>query len=103
MGNHKMEHCKTQINLISPRMSKVVIIEIRRQPIGIEVTQLLNDVIPTTWVETIVAPITNFLKGGILIGFLKNLGHGSGNVLTKRNLNRNSKLSTSTIRVVGTP
>jgi hypothetical protein len=43
-----MEHCKTQINLISPRMSKVVIIEIRRQPIGIEVTQLLNDVIPTT-------------------------------------------------------
>jgi hypothetical protein len=54
-------------------------------------------------VETIVAPITNFLKVGILIGFLKNLGHGSGNVSTKRNLNRNSKLSTSTIRVVGTP
>jgi hypothetical protein len=54
-------------------------------------------------VETIVAPITNFLKGGILIGFSKNLGHGLGNVSTRRNLNRNSKLSTSTIRVVGTP
>jgi hypothetical protein len=102
MGNHIMEHCKIQVNLVSPRVSEVAITEIKRQPIGIEVIQLLDDVIPTTGVETIVAPITNFVKGGVLIGSSKNLGHGLGGVSTGTNLNRSLELPI-TIRVVGTP
>jgi hypothetical protein len=57
-------------------MSKVVIVEIRKQPIGIEVTQPLNVVIPTIGVETIVTPNINFVRGGVLIGSTSNLGHG---------------------------
>jgi hypothetical protein len=60
-------------------------------------------ILPTTRVETIVAPITNFVKGGVLIGSSKNLGHGSGRVSTGRNLNRSLELPTRTIRVIGTP
>ncbi len=76
MGNHKMGHCQTRVNSTSLRMSKVVIVEIRKQPIGIEVTQPLNVVIPTIGVETIVAPNINFVRGGVLIGSTSNLGHG---------------------------
>jgi hypothetical protein len=44
---------------------KVVVVEIRKQLVGIKVIQSLNVVIPTTRVETIVAPNTNFVRGGI--------------------------------------
>jgi hypothetical protein len=38
MGNHRMGHCQTQVNSAWPRMSKTTIVEIQKQPIGIEVT-----------------------------------------------------------------
>jgi hypothetical protein len=53
--------------------------------------------------ETIVAPSTNFVRGGILIGFVANLGHGSNKVSTRRNLNRNLGIPTINTEVVGTP
>ncbi len=77
--------------------------EIWKQPIGIEVIQPFNVVIPTTRVENFIAPNTNFVKGGILIGFTTNLGHGSSRVLTRRNLNGSLGLPTTTIRVIGAP
>jgi hypothetical protein len=53
---------------------------------GIEVIQPHNVVIPTTRVEIVVTPNTNFVKGEILIGSTTNLGHGLNRVLAKRNL-----------------
>jgi hypothetical protein len=54
-------------------------------------------------VAIVVAPNTNFVKGGILIGFATNLGCGSGGVLKGRNLNRSSRLPTTITKVVRTP
>jgi hypothetical protein len=59
-------------------MSEVAIAEIWRQTIGIEVIQLFNDVILTTKVEIIVAPNKFFVRGGILIKSVVNLGHDWG-------------------------
>ncbi len=53
--------------------------------------------------EIVVAPNTNSIKGGILIEFATNLGCGSGGVLVEMNLNENSQLLATTIKVVGTP
>jgi hypothetical protein len=53
-------------------------------------------------VETIVAPNTNVVKGGILIRFVANLGHGSNGVLVGRNLNKSSGILITISGVVGT-
>ncbi len=103
MGNHRMGHHQTRINSTSQKMSKVVVVKIQRQPIKIEVTQPLNVVIPTTGMETVVAPDTNFVSGRVLIGFVANLGHGLGKVSVGRNLSRSLGILTTTIKVVGTP
>jgi hypothetical protein len=47
MGNHKMGHRQTQVNSISPRLLKVSIAKIHKQPIEIKVIQPFNFVIPT--------------------------------------------------------
>jgi len=60
-------------------------------------------VIPTTRVKFVVAPNTNFVKGGILIRYATNLGCGSSGVSEGKNLNRSSGLPTSITRVIGTP
>jgi len=51
-------------------------------------------------VEIFLAPNINSIKGGILIGFVTNLGRGLGRVLVGRNLSKSSKLPTTTIKVV---
>jgi len=45
--------------------------------------------------EIVVAPNTNFVKVGVLIGSATNLGHGLGKVLVGRNLSKNSESSNS--------
>jgi hypothetical protein len=50
--------------------------------------------------ETIVAPNTNVVKGGVLIGSTTNLGHGLDKVSAGRNLNRSLGLLAITIVVV---
>jgi hypothetical protein len=65
--------------------------------------QPFNVIISTTCVEIVVTPNTNFVKGGVLIGLIMNLGYGLGKVSVGRNLNKSSILPTSTIGVVGTP
>ncbi len=72
-------------------MSKVIVVKIWKQPIGIEVIQSLN-----------VAPNTNVVKGGVLIRAATNLGCGSGGVPMGRNLNGSLGLPTTTTGVVGT-
>jgi hypothetical protein len=47
-------------------------VEIQKQPSGIEVIQPLNVIISTKGVEIVVAPNTNFVRNGTLIGFLTN-------------------------------
>jgi hypothetical protein len=54
-------------------------------------------------VETIVVPTIIFVRIGVLIEFVVNLGHGSGGVLARRNLSRSSGIPKATIRVVRTP
>jgi hypothetical protein len=85
-------------------VSKVATIEIQRQLARMEFIQSLNVVIPTTRMEIVVTPTTNFVKGGnLLIGFAKNLGCGLRRVLVRRNLNRSLRIPVATIGVVGTP
>ncbi len=81
MGNHIMGHPQTRVNSTSIRVSKAIVVEIWRQPVRIEVTQSPNVVIITIGVEMVVAPNTNVVKGGVLIGFTTNLGNGSNGVL----------------------
>ncbi len=50
-----------------------------------------------------VAPNTNVVKGGILIGSATNLCNGLGGVLARRNLSRSLTLPIVTTRVFGTP
>jgi hypothetical protein len=84
-------------------VSKVTIVEIHRQYVGIEVTQSPNVVITTIGVEIVVAPITNVVRSGVLIGFTTNLGSGLGGISIQRYLSRSSALPTTIITVVGTP
>jgi len=51
-------------------------------------------------VEIVVAPNTNVVKGGVLIGFATNLGRGSNRVSTGRNLNRSLGLLAITTTIV---
>jgi hypothetical protein len=53
-------------------------------------------------VELIVAPNTNVVRGGVLIGSVANLGCGTSGISIERNLNRSSGLLTTPIGVVGT-
>jgi hypothetical protein len=53
--------------------------------------------------KTIVAPNTNSIRSGTLIGSTMNLGHGSGGVSVGRNLSRSSRLPITIIGVVGIP
>jgi hypothetical protein len=74
-----MGHHQTRINSISSRVSKVVVVEIRKQTIKIEVIQSPNVVITTTMMVT---PSTNVVKGGIPIGSTTNLGNGLSGIST---------------------
>jgi hypothetical protein len=47
MGNHIMGHCQTRVNSTSPRMSKVTVVKIWKQPARIKVTQSHNVMITT--------------------------------------------------------
>ncbi len=62
-----------------------------------------NVIIITIRVEIVVAPSTNLIKCGILIGSTIILDSGSSGVSTRRNMSRSFALSITTIRVVGTP
>jgi len=84
-------------------MLEATITKIRRQLIKIKFTQSPNVVITTIGVETMVAPNTNIIKSGILIGSVTNLGNGSGGVSIGRNLSRSSTLLRLITKVVGTP
>ncbi len=58
MGNHKIKHRRhLQVNITSPIMLEMPVVETRRQPIGVTITQSLDASITTTRVETVVVPI----------------------------------------------
>ncbi len=82
-------------------MSETRIAKIQRQPTRSKVTQSPNVVITTTRVEIVVAPNTNVVRVGVLIGSTTNLGSGLDGVLPRRNLSRSSALPTTTIGVIG--
>jgi hypothetical protein len=51
-------------------------------------------------VENVVAPNTNFIRGGVLIGSSMNLSCGLGGVSMGRNLSRSSEILVTTIGLV---
>ncbi len=103
MGNHRLGHHHTRVNSISPRVLKTIIVIFRKQLARTRVIQSFNVIITTIGVETVVAPNTNVVKDGVLIGFVANLGSGLGGILVGRNLSQSSILPIVTIGVVGTP
>jgi hypothetical protein len=82
MGNHRMGHRQTQVNLTSQKMLEATIVKIRKQPFRIKVIQSPNVVIITIGVEIMFAPNVNVVKGGVLIRFATNLGSGLGGIST---------------------
>jgi hypothetical protein len=84
-------------------MLEAIVVEIWKQPVGTKVTQSPDVIITTIGVETVVAPNTNVVKGGVLIRFATNLGNGSSGVSARRNLSQSLALPIATTRVVGTP
>ncbi len=67
-----MEHCRTQVNATSPRMSTVAIVKTQKQHVGIEVTQSFNAVIITIRLATVIAPNMDVVKKGMVIGYVLN-------------------------------
>ncbi len=103
MGKHRMEHYRPQINTTSPIVTEAAIVETQRQPARIVVTQSFDVDIPTTRVETIVAPTMDVVRKGTLIRFTAKLGNGSSGVPAGRKLSGSLALPTATTRIVGTP
>jgi hypothetical protein len=64
-----MEHHQSHNNTSPPIVSKVAIVETRKQHVGIRVIQSLGASITTTRVETLVAPNINVVRRGVLIRF----------------------------------
>jgi hypothetical protein len=84
-------------------VSKVVVVETRRQHAGVGVIQSFNGVIRTIGVEMVIMPCIDAFKRGVLIGFAAKLGSGSSGVSVRRNMNQNSALLATTTGVVGIP
>jgi len=103
MGNHKLEQCQFQVNTISPIVLEAIIVETRKQHVGIKLTQSFNAGITTIREETIVEPNIDVVKRGILIEFIAKLGSGSNGILVGRNLNQSLALPTATTGIVGIP
>ncbi len=103
MGNHKLEHYRSQVNTIPPIMSKVVIVETQKQNVRIGITQSFNAVITTIGMEVVFTPNINVVRKGVLIIFVAKLGTRSNGVLVGRNLNQSSMLPTAIITVIGIP
>jgi hypothetical protein len=103
MGNHKMGRHHIQVNLASPRVLEITIVEIQRQPFRTKVIQSPNVIIITIEVEMVLAPNTNVVRDGKLIRFTTNLGNGSNGVPARRNLNQSLILLIATIGVIVTP
>jgi hypothetical protein len=61
-------------------MSKVAIVETRRQPVGVTVTKSFEVGITTKGFQTIVVPTMDVVKKGVLIKSATKLGNGSSGV-----------------------
>ncbi len=103
MGNCKLEHCRSHVNIASPIVLEVTIVETWKQHAKVGVIQSLDVGITTTRVETVVAPSINVIRKGILIRSTTKLGSESGGVSTVRNLSQSLALPIATTKVVGTP
>jgi len=67
-------------------VSKVAIVETRKQLARVGVIQSLNAGITTTRVEILVVPNKDVFRRGILIRSITKLGSGSNGVLSRMNL-----------------
>jgi hypothetical protein len=80
MGNWRLEHRWSWVNIAPPIVSKVVVVETWTQHVGIRVIQSLDVGIITIGVETIVTPNIVVVRKGILIGSATKLGSKLGGV-----------------------
>ncbi len=93
MGNRRLEHHWSYINIAPPIVSKAIVLETWTQHARIRVIQSLDACIITIEVETIVVPNIDVVEKGILIGSLAKLGSKLSGVSIIRNLNRSLTLS----------
>ncbi len=86
MGNRKLEHCRSFINIIPSKVSETTIVE-RKQNVGVGVIQSFDTCITTTRIlETIIAPNIDVARRRVLIGSTTKLGSRSSGVSVIRNL-----------------
>jgi hypothetical protein len=84
-------------------MSKVVVVETRKQHVGVGVTQSFGGGITTIGVEMVVAPNINVVRRGVQIGFATKLGNRLSGVSEVRNLSRSLALPVVTTGVASIP
>jgi hypothetical protein len=77
-----MEPHQPQVNTTSPIVLKAVVVETRRQHVGVGITQSFDASITTTRVEMVVALNMDVVKRGVLMGSASKLGSRSSGVLT---------------------
>jgi hypothetical protein len=65
-------------------MSKIIIVETRRQHVGVGVIQSLDACITTIGVEMVLVPNMGVVKRGILIRSITKLSSGSSGILVGR-------------------
>jgi hypothetical protein len=56
MGNCRMEHCRSCVNIAPTILLEVIVVETRKQHVGIGVTQSLGVGITTIGVEMVATP-----------------------------------------------
>ncbi len=74
MGHHRIEHHSPRINTSSPIMSKVAIVENRKQPTRVVITQSFDASITTIGVETVVVPIMDAIRKRIINWIYNKIG-----------------------------
>jgi hypothetical protein len=103
MGNYKLEHHWSCVNIAPPIVFETTVVETWKQHIGIRVIQSFDVGITTIGVEMVVALNIIVVKREVLIGSTTKLGNWLSGVLGVKNLNQNLALPKATIRVVGKP
>ncbi len=101
MGNHKMEHCQSRINIAPPIVSETTIVETQKQHVRVGITQSIGTCIISIGVEMVVVPNIDVVRRVILIRSATKLGSRLNGVSTLRNLSRSLTLPTTIIGVVG--
>jgi len=80
MGNRKLEHRRSHVNIAPPIVFKVTIVETWKQHIGVRITQSFDVSITTITMEMVVTLSIVVIKKGKLIRSIAKLGSRLGGI-----------------------